>query len=169
MPKVHLWLKHLASNKKVNFVFQQQSSNLPLMNPSPTEIVELFSFVETTLIQYATVAGHFPTATAASVKAKPKKANKVEVPTEETRVRLRQMRPGRLRPDQKQRHSLRTPRNPHHRRSNQSPRSKTREAKVLVRVSEDVLSLDLRSASNNVFISSGEHVSGVITASMNIR
>ena len=52
--------KHLASNKKVNFAFQQQSSHLPLMNPSPTEIVELFSFVETTLIQYATVAGHFP-------------------------------------------------------------------------------------------------------------
>ena len=55
------------------------------MNPSPTEIVELFSFVEATLIQYATVAGHFPSATAASVKAKPKRANKVEVPTEETK------------------------------------------------------------------------------------
>ena len=55
------------------------------MNPSPTEIVELFSFVEATLIQYATVAGHFPSATAASVKAKPKKANKVEVPTEEAK------------------------------------------------------------------------------------
>ena len=53
------------------------------MNPSPTEIVELFSFVEATLIQYATVAGHFPNATVASVKAKPKKANKVEVPAEE--------------------------------------------------------------------------------------
>ena len=52
------------------------------MNPSPTEIVELFSFVETTLIQYATVAGHFPSAAAASVKAKPKKANRVEAPTE---------------------------------------------------------------------------------------
>ena len=77
--------KHLASNKKVNFAFQQQSSHLPLMNPNPTEIVELFSFVETTLIQYATVAGHFPSATAASVKAKPKKANKVEVPTEEAK------------------------------------------------------------------------------------
>ena len=82
---VKILSKHLASNKKVNFVFQQQSSNLPLMNPSPTEIVELFSFVEATLIQYATVAGHFPSATVASVKAKPKKANKVEVPTEETK------------------------------------------------------------------------------------
>ena len=41
--------------------------------------------VETTLIQYATVAGHFPSATAASVKAKPKKVNKVEVPTEEVK------------------------------------------------------------------------------------
>ena len=53
------------------------------MNPSPTEIVELFSFVEATLIQYATIAGHFPSPTAASVKAKPKKANKVEIPSEE--------------------------------------------------------------------------------------
>ena len=75
--------KHLAGNKKVNFVFQQQSSTIPMMNPSPTEIVELFSFVEATLIQYATVAGHFPSATAASVKAKPKKVNKIEVPAEE--------------------------------------------------------------------------------------
>ena len=82
---VKILSKHLAGNKKVNFVFQQQSSNLPLMNPSPTEIVELFSFVEATLIQYATVAGHFPSATVASVKAKPKKANKVDVPTEETK------------------------------------------------------------------------------------
>ena len=82
---VKILSKHLASNKKVNFVFQQQSSNLPLMNPSPAEIVELFSFVEATLIQYATVAGHFPTATAASVKATPKKANKVEVSTEEVK------------------------------------------------------------------------------------
>ena len=75
--------KHLAGNKKVNFVFQQQSSTIPMMNPSPTEIVELFSFVEATLIQYATIAGHFPSANASSVKAKPKKANKVEIPAEE--------------------------------------------------------------------------------------
>ena len=64
--------KHLAANKKVNFVFQQQSSTIPMMNPSPTEIVELFSFVEVTLIQYATVAGHFPGVTASSVNAKTK-------------------------------------------------------------------------------------------------
>ena len=82
---VKILSKHLASNKKVNFAFQQQSSHLPLMNPSPTEIVELFSFVEATLIQYATVAGHFPSAAAASVKAKPKRANKVEVPVEEVK------------------------------------------------------------------------------------
>ena len=78
--------KHLAGNKKVNFVFQQQSSTIPMMNPSPTEIVELFSFVEATLIQYATVAGHFPSATAASVKARPKKVNKIEVPAEEIKI-----------------------------------------------------------------------------------
>ena len=75
--------KHLAANKKVNFVFQQQSSTIPMMNPSPTEIVELFSFVEVSLIQYATVAGHFPGVAASSVKPKPKKANKVEVASDE--------------------------------------------------------------------------------------
>ena len=58
--------KHVAANKKVNFVFQQKSSTIPMMNPSPTEIVELFSFVEVTLIQYATVAGHFPGVAASS-------------------------------------------------------------------------------------------------------
>ena len=52
------------------------------MNPNPAEIVELFSFVEVTLIQYATIAGHFPSANASSVKAKPKKVNKVELPVE---------------------------------------------------------------------------------------
>ena len=77
--------KHLAANKKVNFVFQQQSSTIPMMNPSPTEIVELFSFVEATLIQYATIAGHFPSANASSVKAKPKRANKVELPAEDSK------------------------------------------------------------------------------------
>ena len=82
---VKILSKHLASNKKVNFAFQKESSNLPLMNPSPAEIVDLFSFVEATLIQYATVAGHFPAATAASAKAKPKRANKVEIPTEEVK------------------------------------------------------------------------------------
>ena len=56
-----------------------------MMNPSPTEIVELFSFVEVTLIQYATVAGHFPSMNASSVKAKAKRVNKVEVPVEESK------------------------------------------------------------------------------------
>ena len=54
-----------------------------MMNPSPTEIVDLFVFVEVTLIQYATVAGHFPGVNAASVKPKPKRANKVEVTSDE--------------------------------------------------------------------------------------
>ena len=69
--------------KKVNFVFQQQSSTIPMMNPSPPEIVELFSFVEVTLIQFATVAGHFPRVAASSVKPKPKRANKLEVAPDE--------------------------------------------------------------------------------------
>ena len=75
--------KHLAANKKLNFMFQQQSSTIPMMNPSPTEIVDLFVFVEVTLIQDATVAGHFPGVNAASVKPKPNKANKVEVTSDE--------------------------------------------------------------------------------------
>ena len=54
-----------------------------MMNPSPSEIVELFSFVEVTWIQYATVAGHFPGLTASSVKPKPKKVNKAEVTLQE--------------------------------------------------------------------------------------
>ena len=57
-----------------------------MMNPNPCEIVELFSFVEVTLIQYVTVAGHFPKVTASSVKPKPKKANKAEPPKEETQA-----------------------------------------------------------------------------------
>ena len=55
-----------------------------MMNPRPTEIVEIFTFVEVTLVQYATVAGHFPGVETAAVKAKPKKANKVEATVEAT-------------------------------------------------------------------------------------
>ena len=46
---VKILSKHLATNKKVSFVFQQKSSTKPMMNPSPSEIVELFSFVESHL------------------------------------------------------------------------------------------------------------------------
>ena len=55
-----------------------------MMNPSPTEIVDLFSFVEMTLIQHAILAGNFPGVTASSVKPKPKKVNKAEVASEES-------------------------------------------------------------------------------------
>ena len=41
---IKILTKHLATSKKVNFVFQQKSSTIPTMNPSPTEIVELFYF-----------------------------------------------------------------------------------------------------------------------------
>ena len=41
---IKILTKHLASNKKVNCVFQQKSSTIPMMNPSPTEIVELFLY-----------------------------------------------------------------------------------------------------------------------------
>ena len=56
---VKILTNHLAANKKVNFVFQQKSNIIPMMNPNPTEIVDLFPFVEVTMSQYATVAGHF--------------------------------------------------------------------------------------------------------------
>ena len=79
---VKILSKHLAANKKFSFAFQQKSSAVPIMNPSPTDIVEHFAFVEGTLVPYATVAGHFP-GVAAAAKAKPKMANKVEVPQEE--------------------------------------------------------------------------------------
>ena len=75
---VKILSKHLAANNKVGFALRQKSSTMPIMNPSPTEIVELFSFVEVTLVQYATVVGHLSGVSAAAVKAKPKKVNKVE-------------------------------------------------------------------------------------------
>ena len=56
---------------------------MPIMNPSPTDIVELFTFVEVTLVQYATDAGHLHGVSAAAAKVKPKKVNKVEVVQEE--------------------------------------------------------------------------------------
>ena len=63
---VKILSKHLAANKKVSFAFQQKSSTMPMMNPSPSEIVDLFSFVEVTLTQYATLAGHSQAKTKAS-------------------------------------------------------------------------------------------------------
>ena len=80
---VKILSKHFAANKKVSLAFQQKSTAMPIMNPRPTEIVELLTFVEVTLVQYATVAGHLPGVAAAAVKAKPKKVNKVEVTHEE--------------------------------------------------------------------------------------
>ena len=56
---------------------------VPIMNPNPANIVELFTFVEVTLVQYATVTGHLPGITAASTNVKHKKARKVEVVLEE--------------------------------------------------------------------------------------
>ena len=80
---VKILSEHLAANKKVSFASQQRSSAVPIMIPSPTDIVELFAFVEVTLIQYATVARHLPgvaaaAAAAAAAKVKPKRANQKE-------------------------------------------------------------------------------------------
>ena len=146
--------KHLASNKKVNFAFQQQSSHLPLMNPSPTEIVELFSFVETTLIQYATVAGHFPVRQPRLLRQSQRRPTKLKYPLKKQRVRLKQMLPGRLRPDQKPRCNLRTPHSLHAKGRNRSPQKQNKGARVPVKESEDVQSLDLRSANSSASTSS---------------
>ena len=54
------------------------------MNPSPTDILELFTFVAVTLVQYATVTGHLPGVSAANAKVKGKKVNKVEVAQDES-------------------------------------------------------------------------------------
>ena len=56
---------------------------MPIMNPSPTDIIELFRSVEFTLVQCATIAGHHPGVAAAEAKVKPKRVNKVEVAQEE--------------------------------------------------------------------------------------
>ena len=72
---VKILSKHLAASKRIGFTFQQKLSTMPMMNPSPTEFVELFTF--------ATVAGHIPGVAAACAKARPKRANKVEVAIEE--------------------------------------------------------------------------------------
>ena len=154
--------KHLAGNKKVNFVFQQQSSTIPLMNPSPTEIVELFSFVEATLIQYATIAGHFPSATAASVKANPKKANKVEIPAEETKgeTQANATVPTTPRPKPKAQPKQ---------RQKQNPPNRGRVVTAVVRISVDGLSPDLRSVNSSVSISLEEHANGEIIVNTNIR
>ena len=56
---VKILAKHLAANKKVSFAFQRKkSSAMPIINPSPADIVELFTFVEVTLVPKAAVAGH---------------------------------------------------------------------------------------------------------------
>ena len=80
---VKILSKHLAANKNASFAFQQKSSTMPNMNPSPADFVELFTFVEVTLVQYATVTWYLPGVAAANTKVKRKKVNKVEVTQEE--------------------------------------------------------------------------------------
>ena len=93
--------RHLEANKKVSFAFQQKSSTIPIMNPSPSEIVELFTWKSRSLIQYATVAGHFPGVAAASAKTKPKKVNKLEAAVEEHPKVRKRLRPNAVTPKYK--------------------------------------------------------------------
>ena len=143
---------------------------MPMMNPSPSDIVELFSFVEVTLIQYATVAGHFPGVTASSVKPKPKKANKAEVPVKShPRKKLRRMPLHQVRPSQrlKGKHEAHLrPALPKLKPNRLKPR---KEAKVEVRLSVESLSRNLRRGNSNASHSSEVPVKRVINASMNIR
>ena len=37
---VKILSKHLATNNKVSFVFQQKSSTMPMMNPNPSEVAD---------------------------------------------------------------------------------------------------------------------------------
>ena len=57
--------------------FQQKSSTVPIMNLSPADIADLFTFVEVTCPRHSV--------TAANTKVNRKKANKVEVIQEEPR------------------------------------------------------------------------------------
>ena len=57
----------------------KKSFMVQVMNPSPTEIVDLFMFAAMSLIQYSTIAGHLPGLVAANNnKARRKPINKVE-------------------------------------------------------------------------------------------
>ena len=73
--------KHL--DRKVSFAFQQKSSLVPIMSPSPAEIGDRFTFAEVTLVQHSTLTGDLPRVTAANAKVKRKKATKVEVTQDE--------------------------------------------------------------------------------------
>ena len=155
---IKILTKHLATNKKVSFVFQQKSSTIPMMNPSPTEIVELFSFVEVTLIQYAEVAGHFPGVTALSVKPKPKKVNKAEVAPEEPSKEETQVNAT----------TLTTPKPKA--KGQARGASQTSPAKVEgKRVSVASLNLDRRRGNSNAFLSLEEHVREETNAATNMR
>ena len=57
---VKILSKHLAVNKKVSFAFQQMSSAMPIMNPSPTAIVELHVLWKSRLSNMQLLQGIFP-------------------------------------------------------------------------------------------------------------
>ena len=108
------------------------------------------------------MAGHFPNATVASVKAKPKKANKVELPAEESKGETQANATGPLTPRPKPKGQPKNAAQPTPPKTEPKPPEQTK-------VSEDVLSLDLKSANNSASTSSGEHANGEIGVGMNIR
>ena len=161
--------KHLAANKKLNFMFQQQSSTIPMMNPSPTEIVELFVFVEVTLIQYAIVAGHFLSVNASSVKPKSKKANKVEITSDEPskgEPHINATTPTTPRPKPKAQPKAYPQGTP----AKVEPKlPENRKVKVVGKGSVGSPNPEWKRESNSASTSLEVHVKGVINVGMNIR
>ena len=104
--------------------------------------MELFSFVEVTLIQYATVV-HFPGVAASSVKPKLKKANKLEIVSDEpvkgeTQVNATSPTTPRPKPKDRLKATLRIVLL----RERANHRMPEREAKVVARVSVESLRLE---------------------------
>ena len=137
-----------------------------MMSPSPTEIVDLFVFVEATLIQYATVAGHFPGVNASSVKPKPKKANKVEITSDEPKgdMQANAATPTtpRAKPKAQAKASLQA-------KVENKPPETRKEARVVGKESVENLNLVWKRGNSNAFTSLEEHVKEVTSAGMNIK
>ena len=139
--------KHLAANKKVSFVFQQKSSTMPMMNPSPSEIVELFSCGSyTDTICHS--CGTLPRMTASSVKPKPKRVNKAEATLEESAKEETQANGTTPKPGKHEAHLRQAL--PRLRPNRRKPK---RKAKVEVRVNVGSQSQDQKRGNSNVSLS----------------
>ena len=162
---VKILSKHLAANKKVSFAFQRKSSIMPMM--SPTEIVELFTFVEVTLVQYATVAGHLPEVAAAAVKAKPTRASQAEVVVKNSQSKKHKR--ALLHQDPKAKDPTGAPLLLVLLRPIESHQSQSRLAREVEKGKGANLSKGQRSEDNSISPSIEERARGEITATMSIK